>query len=63
MSSRKANIPINSVAYLVASIFAAAVVLTIVVPLLQSTKGNTMCIGPWKATASMIADMTGQNIC
>lgn len=63
MGSKKGNIPINTTAWLIASVFAGAVVLFVVVPMLQATNGNSMCVGPWKATASMVADMTGRNIC
>ncbi|WP_414836663.1 hypothetical protein [Candidatus Nanohalococcus occultus] len=59
----KGSIPITVVVKLVISIFAALILITVIVPLLQAQRGNTMCVGPWRATASMVADMTGRNIC
>lgn len=61
--SKGITLPINATAWLIGSVFATAVVLAVVVPMLQNMQGDVMCMGPWKATASMIADLTGKNVC
>mgnify|MGYP006290913243 CR=1 FL=1 len=58
-----ASLPINTVSALALSIIGAVFFLAVVLPLLMSQQGQGMCVGPYKMFASMIADMSGANIC
>ena len=57
------NLPINATVGFVIAILAGVVFLGIVLPLLMNQEGASQCVGPYKGVASVIADMTGINIC
>lgn len=40
-----------------------AMVLAILIPALMGLEGMDGCVGPFKALASVIADMTGNDMC
>lgn len=44
-------------------VLTGVVFLAVVLPLVMTQQGTSACVGPFKAVGSVLADMTGSNIC
>jgi len=54
---------INSTVKLFISVAVGVIVLAIILPLILGMQGMDTCVGPYRAMASVMADMTGVTIC
>jgi hypothetical protein len=57
------SLPINSVVAFLIAIIVGVVILVVILPLITAQQGTGACVGPYKGVASVLADMTGVNIC
>lgn len=62
-SRYKGSITINSTMALFLGFAVLVAVLGIMLPALMNLKGMDACTGPFKALASVLADMTGNDMC
>jgi hypothetical protein len=61
--TRKGSLPINGVVSFAIVLFVAAIISSILFTQLYSLEGLGPCVGPFKGVASVLADMTGANMC
>jgi len=54
---------INSTVSFAIAIFVGIVLLAVLLPLILSQGESGACVGPFKGTASVIADITGVDMC
>ena len=63
MKRKGLSFSIEEVVAFALAVFVGVIMISIILPLIMAQDQPTMCIGPFKGTASILADMTGVDLC